>query len=142
MTMFRHQQYVLFSHVTLIKYTYFLLSGVMIDLTVKLDTLQYLRESKKMDKRQDSEKKTTAETSNDTAVWDLEEDEDQRREAFELYCGKNEEELETEEERQRRKEKSEKLEEMRERWQKEESERSLEERRQLEKLGRGGNRRE
>ena len=95
-----------------------------------------------MDKMQDSEKKTAAETSNDTAVWDLEEDEDQRREAFELYCGKSEEELETEEERQRRKEKSEKLEEMRERWQKEESERSLEERRQLEKLGRGGNRRE
>ena len=96
-----------------------------------------------MEERQDSEKKTTSETSADTiAVWDLEEDEDQRKEAFELYCGKNEEELETEEERQRRKEKSEKLEEMRERWQKEESERSLEERRQLEKLGRGGNRRE
>ena len=96
-----------------------------------------------MDKRQDPEKKTTAESSDDTGVWDLEEDEDQRREAFELYCGKNEEELEwVVEERQRKLEKSEKLEEMRERWQKEESERSLEERRQLEKLGRGGNRRE
>ena len=95
-----------------------------------------------MDKRQHSEKKTTAETSDDTAVWDLEQDEDHRREAFEIYCGKHEEELEwVVEERQRRKEKLDKLEEMRERWQKEESERSLEERRELEKLGRGGNRR-
>ena len=96
-----------------------------------------------MDKRQDSEKKTTAEKSDDTAVWDLDEDEENRREAFEIYCGKHEEELEwVVEERQRRKEKLDKLEEMRERWQKEESERSLEERRQLEKLGRGGNQRE
>ena len=84
-----------------------------------------------MEERQDSERKTTDETSADTiAVWDLEEDEEHRREAFEIYCGIREEDLEEKEkERKKEKEKAEKLEEMRERWRKEESERSLEERR-------------
>ena len=54
-----------------------------------------------MDWREDPEKKTKAETSNDTAeVWDLEKDEEQ-------------------------------LEKMRERWEKEESERSLEKRQEI-----------
>ena len=86
---------------------------------------------KTMEERQeDLEKKTRmTETSGDTAaVWDLEEDEDRRREAFEIYCGNKEEDLEeAEEERKKEKEKAEQLEEMRKRWQKEESERSLEE---------------
>ena len=85
-----------------------------------------------MDWREDPEKKTKAETSNDTAeVWDLEKDEERRREVFEEYCGIKEDELETEEEREKKKEKAGKLEKMRERWEKEESERSLEERREI-----------
>ena len=87
------------------------------------------------ERQEDPEKKRpTAETSDDTTVdWDLEEDEDRRREVFEIYCGIRKEDLEeTEEERKKEKEKAEKLEEMRERWRKEESERSLEERKSLE----------
>ena len=62
-------------------------------------------------------KKTATETFEDLGVWDLEEDEERRREAFEKYCGLKEEELETEEERKRKKEKADKLEKMREKWQ-------------------------
>ena len=62
-------------------------------------------------------KKTATETFEDLGVWDLEEDEERRREAFEKYCGMMEEELETEEERKRKKEKADKLEKMREKWQ-------------------------
>ena len=82
-----------------------------------------------------TEKKTTADDT--TEVWDLEEDEERRREAFEEYCGKSEAELETEEERQRKKEKSDKLKEMRERWEKEERPELERWRGELEKLRRG-----